>query len=146
MNYIDVNRSANISPVYSNNFPRNGYKSDRQNRQKIRKPDKTDRKSAAIQRELEFLCRNRNLGSDGKLIVPVNKIPERVRHSKNFNPKNYLQPEKYSSVRKMAEANVAKRWEERHKKASNTRKYRRKVENKQRRTNILIEPYREDTH
>ena len=147
LNYIDVNSSVSVSPVYSNNFPRNnGYKSDRQNRQKFHKPDKTDRKSAAIQREFEFLCRGRNLGSNGKLIVPMNKIPDRVRHSKNFNPKNYVQPEKYSSVRKMAEANVTKRWEERHKKASNTRKYRRKVENKQRRTNILIEPYREDTH
>ena len=56
------------------------------------------------------------MNASGDLIVPVNRIPEHVKRNKYFNPRNYILPEKFSAIKKMAEANVARRFEERHKK------------------------------
>jgi len=89
--------------------------------------DKLSRRDAAIKKEVDFLIRSR---------------------SKNYRNRDgkreYLNAKEFAEVRKMAEHNVQKRFEEQHKKAANTRKYKRKVENKQRRTNVLIEPRRKD--
>ena len=141
INYVDSHHNFNSRSTAG----RQGY-SNSGNSPQRGKPQNFKRGSKmqdAIQKEIQFLSKGKNVNSSGDLIVPVHRIPEHVKRNKYFNPKNYILPEKYSALRKMAETNVARRFEERHKKASNTRKYRRKVENKQRRTNIMIEPRRD---
>ena len=96
-----------------------------------------------IQEEVKYLTKNRNVDKNGNLIVAVKDMPKHLVERAGFNPKNYVDKAKYRDINRMARANVDRRNRERAKAAQNKRKYRRKVENKYRRTNTLIEPSRD---
>ena len=150
LNYIQENSKQKFNkPNYSK--PNNISNSERANSSnkndsniKIQNFTKKKNKNNkdAVKNEAAFLLKNKNIDSSGKLIIPVEKIPDHLKRSPNFNPRNYVSKERYREVIKMAESNVNQRASERHKKAANTRKYRRKVANKNRRMNTLIEPHR----
>ena len=139
LNFIEdhqYNKSQYSQKNHQNSRKNSSYKSkNKQSRYEVR-----------VQKEFEFLARNKNVKPGGGLIVPEDKIPEKVKRLPNFNPRNYLAHKDYIAVRKMAISNVEKRSQESHKKAANTRKYKRKCENKNRRENVLIEPNRYDDH
>ena len=124
-------------PVYSKNSANNRY------HQNSKKPEKKPSKlGSEIKEELQFLLRNKNVGPGGRLIVPTDKIPDFIRKAPGFDARNYVSKDGYAQVRKMAEANVKRKHENKKKKTKNTRRYRRVTENKYRRNNTLIEPQR----
>ena len=102
----------------------------------------SNRREDAVRKESTFLVKNKNVNSSGKLIIPLDEIPGHLKNNPQFNPRDYVPKQRYREIIKMAESNVKRRNAAQHKKAANTRKYRRKVDNKNRRTNILIEPRR----
>ena len=95
-----------------------------------------------IRQEHQFLVQNRNVGPDGKLIIPLDRIPHGLKTRPGFDARNYVSKETYRQVMEMAKANVSRRKEQNNKKSKNQRRYRRMAENKHRRNNTLVEPQR----
>ena len=112
-------------------------------RRPVRVPQKAPKGRSRIQEEVKYLTKDRNVDKNGNLIVPVKDMPKHLTQRADFNPRNYVDKSTYQSVLRMARAKTDRRSAEKAKAAQNKRKYRRRVDNKYRRTNTLIEPSRE---
>jgi hypothetical protein len=105
-------------------------------------PNRNPAQKNELRREIELLSRNKNVLPNGKLKFGPTQIPENVKNGKDFSIKNYLPPKEFSHMISMAKANISQRKSDRATKATKTRQHKRRRDNKQRRTNVMIEPDR----
>ena len=95
-----------------------------------------------LNKEISFLRKRKNVGLDGKLIIPISQIPHFIKSKPDFDARDYIRDAKtFRAIREMAKKNLETADSKRKRTselAVKRRRYKRSVENKFRRNNVAV--------